>query len=210
MKNKLIYALLFAHCIQAQTILSTKSGDWIFLQKTGKHPTLLYLNCTGGKKEDIDSLRIIADSLRWNIAVCGKCKNHRDFFENEYDILELHKHLLSFPQVDSYHIVLAGFSGQGAQALGTGLRFPLLFGGIIAVCAHHGSIIDPDWKNARGLPIYLVTRTDDWNRSANEQMADLFSRVGINAKLTITSGQHGPQGFKEYFDGCKWIGAKSK
>ncbi len=175
------------------------------LQTAGKHPTLLYLCCTGGKMENIDTARLVYDSLEWNIAVCGKSRNHRDPKKNTMDILNLVDELLTFPQVDSYRIVIYGFSGQGAQALSIALSFPLLFGGVITQCAHDALIRDIDRENVPGLPVVLLTREKDWNRGRNEKIKVLLDRLGANAKLIVTPGVHRIGDAKELLFLCREI-----
>ena len=122
---------------------------------------------------------------------------------NEKDILDFVSELYRYPEIDPHRIVLYGFSGQGAQALGTALRFPTVFGGIITQCAHHGLIKNSNWRGAKGLPVVLVTREKDWNRESNEQMADLFRKQGLKVKLITTSGEHHIGNAKELYRDCK-------
>ncbi len=198
MKGFLYIAIsFFVAALSAGEIIEDDEGNFILLQQGKRNKTLLYLSCTGGNKGYIDSLRHIYDSLGWNIAVCGKSKNHRDPALNENDILLLVNELLQYPQVDSYGIVIYGFSGQGAQALATALKFPLLFGGVITECAHHGLLNSIDWKYAIGLAVLLVTRETDWNRKANEQIEKVFLGKNLNVRLLITAGEHRISSFPE-------------
>ncbi len=208
MKPFFITILLFSSFVsvifaQPKIVQDSEENLFLFHNDGKKHETLLYLSCTGGSEADIDTAKIVFDSLGWNIAVCAKSKNHRDFSLNEQDILNLMDELLTFPEVDTYKIIVYGFSGQGAQALGTVLKFPLKFAGVITQCAHHGDIQNPDWDNAIGLSVLLVTREDDWNRSSNEQMAQIFDKNGLNVKLMMTPGKHGIGNAKELFEECK-------
>jgi len=172
---------------------------------TVPRPTLLFLDCNGARDEDIDTSRFVYDSLHWNIAVCGSSRNHREPISNETDILVLLHRLYSYSIVDSKKIVLFGFSGQGAQALGTALRHPQYFAGIITECGHHGLIYNPDFKGAYGIPVVLITRENDWNRGWNEIMAQIFSDNGINVKLIMTSGEHHIGDARELYDACEII-----
>ena len=202
----LFQAIILSHLFAQNVVDKDSEGNLFLLHNDGKkHTTLLYLSCTGGKEEDIDTARVVFDSLNWNIAVCAKSKNHRDFALNENDILNLVDELKNFPQVDGNSIVMYGFSGQGAQALGTALKFPLKFAGVITQCAHHGGIQNPDWQNAAGLAVLLVTRENDWNRQSNEKMAQIFRQYELNVKLVITEGKHGIGDAKELLEDCKMM-----
>ena len=168
-------------------------------------PTLLFLDCNGAREEDIDTSRFIYDSLKWNIAVCGSSRNHRDPRLNETDILVLVHRLYSYSAVDRQKIVLFGFSGQGAQALGTYLRHPQYFAGVVTECAHPGLIYNPDFKDAEGKPVILITREQEWNRGWNEMMAQIFSDRGMNVKLIMTPGEHHIGDAKELYNACEII-----
>ena len=202
----LIFVLAFAGLITAQSkIFKDPENNLLLLQNGKMKITLLYLSCTGGKQEDIDTARFVADSLGWNIAVCSNSKNHRNPELNEQDILNLVEELIEYPQVDPYKIVIYGFSGQGAQALATALKFPQKFGGIITQCAHQGLLSKPDWQGAAGMPVLLITRQQDWNRESNEEMAQTFEKSGLQVKLLITTGEHKIGDAKELLENCKMM-----
>jgi len=191
-------------CSEIRTFTDSEGNIFALQPESGKQKgTLLYLDCNGGSIEDIDTSRFVFDSLGWNIAVCGKSKNHRSAIINREDILALVDYLQSLPQVNPLRIVIFGFSGQGAQAIGTALQFPNLFGGIITECAHHGGITNPNWNDAGGLPIILITRETDWNREHNERMADLLTQNGLIVQLIVTEGEHHIGDSSELFEACK-------
>lgn len=200
------FLLSLAFCAQrAKNSFTDDEGNIFLLHDGVRHRTLLYLSCTGGKDADLDTAMLVFDSLGWNIAVCAKSRNHRDPRLNEQDILNLVDELLTYPQVDSYGIVLYGFSGQGAQALMTAMNFPQKFAGVIVQCAHHGLMNNPDWQNAQGLPIILVSRETDWNRPSNERMAALFSEKGVKVQLLITPGEHRIGNAEELLSECRML-----
>jgi len=166
-------------------------------------PTLLYLDCNGGRIEDIDTARFVYDSLGWNVVICGKSRNHRSPYLNEADIISLVSKLFYCPQVDSGGIVIYGFSGQGAQALGTTFRYPQLFAGVITQCAHHGLMSKPNFSLCNKLKIILITREYDWNRKSNEFLAEYFTENGLKVNLIITEGEHKIGDAQELFHACK-------
>lgn len=168
-------------------------------------PALIYLSCTGGKPWDIDSVRAVFDELGWAIATCGKSRNHRAAIENERDILRLREKLAATDVVDKSHIYLFGFSGQGAQALGTALRYPNLFGGAITDCAHTGGITYFDPKASAQQDFYIITKTEDWNRVHNENLHKLLQDNNIRDTLIVEVGEHGIGPALEVFRGCRWI-----
>ncbi|RKZ30265.1 hypothetical protein DRQ36_06120 [bacterium] len=168
-------------------------------------PALIYLSCTGGKPWDIDSVREVHDSLGWAIATCGKSRNHRSVALNEADIIRLVEKLKATGRVDKSKIVLFGFSGQGAQALGTALRHPDLFAGVISDCAHTGSVTIFDTDRSSKQAFYIITREQDWNRKYNEKLHNLFIENNIADTLIINPGEHGIGPAREIFDGCLWL-----
>ncbi len=171
-------------------ITKDEEGNLYLLKPNGPRPTLLYLSCTGGGYDDMDTARVVFDSLGWNVAVCAKSKNHRDTRLNDEDILVLVDNLNRYPQVDKSKIFIYGFSGQGAQALRIALKYPDKFGGIITQCAHDGMLEEIDWKYALGMPVLLMTRESDWNRASNRKIARILEQGGVNVKLFITPGEH--------------------
>ena len=114
----------------------------------------------------------------------------------------------SRPEIERNRYFSAGsstVSGQGAQALGTYLRHPQYFAGIITECAHPGLIYNPDFKDAEGKPVILITREQEWNRGWNEMMAQIFSDRGMNVKLIMTPGEHHIGDAKELYNACEII-----
>jgi len=166
---------------------------------------LIYLSCTGGKPWDIDSIRPVHDSLAWTIATCGKSRNHRSGNLNEKDIIKLAQKLIESGRVDAGDIFLYGFSGQGAQALGTTLKYPGIFAGAIVDCAHLGGISTFDPNASINQIFYIVTRQEDWNRQQNEQIHSLFGEYNITDTLIIYPGEHQISEVGEVFRACKWI-----
>ncbi|MCD6530812.1 hypothetical protein J7K99_00020 [bacterium] len=175
----------------------------LYPMATYPRPVLLYLDCRGAQLEDLDTALAVYDSLGWNVVVCGKSRNHRAPRLNESDIINLDRNLRYFPQIDTNRIVLFGFSGQGAQAWGTGLRYPRLFAGIITECAHTGLIYSPDIVHAGHLHFIIITREDDWNRDFNEMMYEALRDVGIDAHIIITPGEHHIGDSSELYNACK-------
>jgi len=168
-------------------------------------PALIYLSCTGGKPWDIDSVRAVNDELGWAIATCGKSRNHRAGNLNEADILRLRDKLEMTEQVDKNRIYLFGFSGQGAQAVGTALRHPNRFAGAIIDCAHTGSISHFDPKASAHQAFYIITKIGDWNREHNEQLHKHFANYGIRDTLIIDEGEHAIGPAADVLRGCTWL-----
>ncbi len=195
--------LLFSLCFAQPKITRDKFGNFYqFQEREGKFPTLVYLDCNGGSAADFDTTRAIFDSLGWNVAVCKYAKNHRSAMENDSDVLTLVRGLINNPSVDYKRIVIYGFSGMGAQAIRVALRYPQYFGGVITQCAHHGGIEEPDWTNAAGMPIILISRTEDWNLEHNRNMLGMFEEAGLEAELIVTAGAHGIGDAKELYSAC--------
>ncbi|HDR91241.1 MAG TPA: hypothetical protein ENN75_03210 [candidate division Zixibacteria bacterium] len=168
-------------------------------------PALIYLSCTGGKPWDIDSVRAVHDELGWAIATCGKSRNHRTGELNEADILRLQAKLEKTGQVNKNRIYLFGFSGQGAQALGTALRHPKCFDGAVIDCAHTGNISHFDPQASAHQAFYIITKTGDWNREHNEKLHKLFVYSGIRDTLIIGEGEHGIGPATDVLRGCLWF-----
>jgi len=171
----------------------------------GRVPALLILHCNGAVPRDLDTFRLIADSLGWVEATCHATRNHRSTDSNDVDIVRtMHKLLTHYP-VDSSRLFLFGFSGQGVQALAEMFLHPDLVRGLVAVCPHSGALPLAVWDELPGHLVYLVTREKDWNRADNEKMYRLFNENGLLTELKMTPGEHGNGPASEVLAGCRWL-----
>lgn len=171
----------------------------------GRVPALLVLHCNGAEPRDLDTFRLIADSLGWVMATCHATRNHRSLDSNDIDIVRtIHKLLTDCP-VDSGRIFLFGFSGQGVQALATMFLHPNLVRGAVAVCPHSAAVPLAVWDELQGHFVYLVTRKQDWNRTENERMHQFFNENGVLTELVTTPGEHGNGPATEVLTGCRWL-----
>ncbi len=168
-------------------------------------PALVVLSCVGALPVDLDTVRLVADSLGWVMATCHRTRNHRDMRLNDRDIVRTITKLLANPRIDSNRVFLFGFSGQGVQALATMFLHPDLVRGVVAVCPHDGAMTLANWDLLPGRLVYIVTRQKDWNRPACETMFQLFMEHGIQAELSMTEGEHGPGPKHELLAGCAWL-----
>jgi predicted esterase len=168
-------------------------------------PALLILHCNGAVPKDLDTFRLLADSLGWIEAICHATRNHRSTDSNDVDVVHtIHKLLTRYP-VDSSQLFLFGFSGQGVQALATMFLHPDLVRGLVAVCPHSAAVPLAVWEELQGHFVYLVTREKDWNRAENEKMYKLFNENGLLTELITTSGEHGNGPATEVLAGCRWL-----
>jgi predicted esterase len=175
----------------------------------GRVPALLVLHCNGAVPQDLDTFRLVADSLGWVAATCHAARNHRSTDSNDVDIVRtLHK-LLRLALVDPSQIFLFGFSGQGVQALAELFLHPDLVRGVVAVCPHAAAVPLAVWEELQGHAVYLVTRKQDWNRVENEKMYWLFNENGVPTKLVTTPGEHGNGPASEVLAGCRWLSRNS-
>ncbi|HTW90671.1 MAG TPA: prolyl oligopeptidase family serine peptidase [bacterium] len=171
----------------------------------GRVPTLLVLHCNGAVPKDLDTFRLVADSLGWVEATCHATRNHRSGDSNDVDIVHtIHKLLTRYP-VDSNRLFVYGYSGQGVQALATMFRHPDLVRGVVAVCPHAAAVPLAVWDELQGHLAYLVTRKQDWNRADNETMYRLFNDNGVQTQLLTTPGEHGNGPATEVLAGCRWL-----
>jgi predicted esterase len=171
----------------------------------GRVPALLILHCNGAVPKDLDTFRLVADSLGWIAATCHATRNHRSTDSNEVDVVRtIHKLLTRYP-VDSNRVFLFGFSGQGVQALATMFLHPNLVRGLVAVCPHSAAVPLAVWDELQGHLVYIVTREQDWNRAENEKMYKLFNENGVLTELTTTPGEHGNGPASEVLTGCRWL-----
>lgn len=171
----------------------------------GRVPALLILHCNGAVPKDLDTFRLVADSLGWVEATCHATRNHRSTDSNDVDIVRTtHKLLTGYP-VDSSRLFLFGFSGQGVQALAAMFLHPDLVRGLVAVCPHSAAVPLAVWEELRGHFVYLVTREKDWNRADNEKMYRLFNENGLLTELKTTPGEHGNGPATEVLTGCRWL-----
>ena len=171
----------------------------------GRVPALLVLHCNGAVPKDLDTFRLVADSLGWIEATCHATRNHRSEDSNDVDVVRtIHKLLTRYP-VDSSRLFVYGFSGQGVQALATMFQHPDLVRGIVAVCPHAGAVPLAVWDELQDHFAYLVTRKQDWNRADNEKMYRLFNDNGVRTQLITTPGEHGNGPAGEVLAGCRWM-----
>ena len=54
-----------------------------------------------------------------------------------------------------------------------------------------------------------MTRKQDWNRTDNEKMYQLFNENGVLTELITTPGEHGNGPATEVLTGCRWLGQAS-
>jgi predicted esterase len=172
-------------------------------------PALLVLHCNGAVPRDLDTFRLVADSLGWVEATCHATRNHRSTDSNDVDIVHtLHKLLAQYP-VDPKRVFVFGFSGQGVQALAAMFLHPDLVRGVVAVCPHAAAVPLAVWEELPEHLVYLVTREKDWNRADNEMMYRLFNENGVTTELETTSGEHGNGPASEVLTGCRWLSQES-
>lgn len=171
-------------------------------------PCLLILSCTGARAVDLDTCRIVADSLGWALATCHATRNHRSGELNDRDIVRTLGKLRKL-RVDTTRVFVFGFSGQAVQSLATMFQHPELVRGVVATCAHAGVLPLADWPLLEGHFAYLVSRQKDWNRLDNERMYRLFNENGLTSELVVTPGEHGPGSCRELLAGCRWLAGKT-
>lgn len=173
-------------------------------------PALIITSCTGATKKDLDSNKIIADSLGWIICTSAKTRNHRNARLNDADIMATYNALLASYPVDTSKIYIYGFSGQAVQAMMEVFLHPAKFKGAVAICAHTGAMPYAGWEMLKDKHFYLISRERDWNLNDNKMMHQAFLENGISDTLVITPGPHGPKTRKELFEACKWLQSKIK
>jgi predicted esterase len=172
-------------------------------------PALLVLHCNGAVPKDLDTFRLVADSLNWVEATCHATRNHRSSDSNDVDIVHTIKKLLAQYPVDPSRVFLFGFSGQGVQALASMFLHPGLVRGVVAVCPHAAAVPLAVWGEMQEHLVYLVTREKDWNRLDNEKMYQLFNENGLTTELKTTPGEHGNGPASEVLAGCRWLSQNS-
>lgn len=192
------------------TVVCDADSDCFYVpsvaKPAGRPPAgLVVLHCNGAVPADLDTFRVIADSLGWVLASCHRSRNHRSPDSNHFDIVRTVGKLRAHYRIDTTRVFLFGFSGQGVQALLTMFERPDLIRGVVAVCPHDGAMERADWESLKGHAVYLVTRTQDWNRLACDRMYQAFSESGVRCRLVTTAGPHGPGTRFESLAGCRWL-----
>ncbi len=173
-------------------------------------PGLIVLHCNGALPIDLDTMTIVADSLGWVMASCHATRNHRDLVLNDRDIVRTTGKLLCDFPVDSTRVFLFGFSGQGVQAMASLFMHPGLYRGVAATCTHRGSMSLAVWETLAGRCVYLLTRTEDWNRADNEQMRVELNEHGVKTELSMAEGVHQPGPGVELLDACRWLDRQTR
>jgi predicted esterase len=175
----------------------------------GPVPALVVLSCNGALPVDLDTVKLVGDSLGWAMASCHATRNHRDLELNDADIIRTLDKLLDTLPVDPGRVFIFGFSGQGVQALAEMFLHPERFRGVVSVCGHRGTLgLARDAQFLDNLAV-LITREQDWNRGENEQLAAALNGLGVPAELRVTPGEHEPGPALELLDACRWLAGMS-
>jgi predicted peptidase len=206
----MLLLLLILDASFAQNIYCDTDSDCFYIPQKVKKldmqvPALLYLDCGGATSKNLDSIKIIGDSLKWILASCHKSKNHRNSMLNDKDIVKTYQKLVKNYKVDSSRIFIYGFSGMGVQALMEMFLHPELFRGVIAVCAHTGAMGLAQLENLKGHLIYLISRSEDWNLQENFLMHQEFQQYRIQDTLVVTAGEHSIGDKIELLNACIWL-----
>ncbi|MEO0114390.1 MAG: prolyl oligopeptidase family serine peptidase [candidate division WOR-3 bacterium] len=214
-QRTVVLLLILLSILLAQNIICDADSDCFYIPQKIKKlnklaPALIYLDCGGATKKNLDSLRIIGDSLQWILATCHRSRNHRNWILNDQDIVKTHQKLVKNYQVDTSRIFIYGFSGMGVQALLELFLHPELFRGAIAVCAHSGAIGLTRLENLKENLIYLISREKDWNLSENLKMHREFQNYRIQDTLVITPGEHSIGDKFELLNACIWLDKNSR
>jgi predicted esterase len=172
-------------------------------------PALLYLDCGGATAKNLDSIKMVGDSLKWILASCHKSKNHRNSMLNDKDIVKTYQKLVKNYKVDSSRIFIYGFSGMGVQALMELFLHPEMFRGVVAVCAHTGAMGLAQLENLQDHLIYLISRSSDWNLEENLSMHQEFQQYQIPDTLVVTPGEHSIGDKSELLKACIWLNRNS-
>lgn len=209
----LILFTIFTISLADNTFCDADS-DCFYIPKSVKRlnlrvPALIYLDCGGATAKNLDSIKIIGDSLKWILATCHRSRNHRNSMLNDKDIFKTYQKLIKNYPVDSSRIFIYGFSGMGVQALMEMFLHPKQFKGVIAVCAHTGAMSFAQLENLKGHLIYLISRDKDWNLRENLLMHQEFQRYRIQDTLVITLGEHNIGDKFELLNACIWLNRNS-
>lgn len=172
-------------------------------------PALVVLHCDGAGWGDLDSFRLICDSLDGVVATCHASRNRRGLTLNDSAVTATARKLLAGYDVDSSRVFVFGYSGQGIQALAALFLHPDLYRGAVSVCGHRGSLGLAVFELLADRYVYLVTRVADWNRAENEMLAEVLVANGVPTRLVTTSGEHQPGSCAELLDACRWLAAQS-
>ena len=172
-------------------------------------PALIYLDCGGATANNLDSIKIVGDSLKWVLASCHRSKNHRNSMLNDKDIVKTYQKLIKNYKVDSSRIFIYGFSGMGVQALMELFLHPEMFRGVVAVCAHTGAMGLARLENLKDNFIYLISRNQDWNLKENLLMHQEFQKNLIQDTLVITAGEHSIGDKNELLKAGIWLNRSS-
>jgi predicted esterase len=173
-------------------------------------PALIILSCTGATRTDLDSIIPMADSLGIIAATCHASRNHRDIGANDRDIMRTYEKLVRDYPVDPERVLIYGFSGQAVQALTELFNHPASFRGVVSVCGHAGAMPEAKMAELEGKLIYLISKEEDWNLKANQEMYNTFFTSNINVKLFVAPGPHAPAAAKDLFTALKWLAENSK
>jgi len=208
------FLLLMVSTSFAQNIYCDVDSDCFYLSQRVKKsdkrlPALIYLDCGGATAKNLDSIKIVGDSLKWILASCHRSKNHRNSKLNDKDIVKTYRKLMNNYKVDSSRIFIYGFSGMGVQALMELFLHPEMFRGVVAVCAHSGAFPLARWESIKDNLVFLISRTKDWNLSENLQIHQGFQQHRVQDTLVINPGEHSIGNKFELLKACSWLNKNS-
>lgn len=170
-----------------------------------RYPALLYLSCTGATPADLDSLRLLADSLGMILAACHACRNHREMIVNDLAVMVTYVKLFRDYPIDPDRVFICGFSGQAVQALYAVFEHPRQFRGAFAVCGHEGAMPQARMAELKDKRFYLMSRQEDWNLAANRTMYTELLTSGVSVTFFIGPGSHGPPGRADFSRALQWL-----
>ncbi len=204
---------LSASYLRGEIDTDQDSNYYYFPKKARKQklsPALIYLSCPGATKKDLDSIKIVGDSLGFILAASHKAKKRQSFEINEREIMKLYQRLRKRYPVDSSRVFLYGFSAMGVSALYTLFRHPDKFRGVISVCGHSQALPFAQFERLRRNLFYLITRKRDWNLNENQYLHLRLQGAGLRDTLVITEGEHEIGDWEELLKAGQWLERNSR
>ncbi len=146
-----------------------------------------------------------ARELGWIVASTPAISNETDEAFDDETTSRLLAFLAQRYAVDPSRVIASGFSGGGCRAYRHLLREPRVFAGAIVEGAHMGPWREDGNRAEAGKPVFLFSRTFDFNSEATRKLAEVMTRAGLRVTAREPLGLHTPMEPGELVEAARWM-----
>jgi predicted esterase len=176
--------------------------------RPGPKPLVLLFDPNGDASGAVNTWVPAASKAGWIVASTPRVRNGTADVDDAREMLALLDALRQRHQIDGRRIYSGGWSGGGCGAYLLALTRPEIFAGSFVQVAHMGS-----WRENRlasrisrtDQSYYLLTRTNDFNRPAMQQLATALRGAGLEVMLVERPGVHQGMSGEEVAAALDWM-----